>query len=72
MPDFQDLQMTSTVPVQIFDVIIAVGGAATVIAKMFSPFRQGQAKLKRHDELLDIGKRNLNDHEEAMKLVLRA
>ena len=39
---------------------------------MFSPFRQVQAKLKRHDELLDNDKRKLDDHEESMKLVLRA
>ena len=72
MPDFQDLQMTSTVLCWILGVIIAVGGAATVIAKMFSPFRQVQAKLKQHDELLDSDKLKLDDHEEAMKLVLRA
>lgn len=72
MPDFQALQMTGTVLGWTLGVIIAVGGAATVIAKMFSPFRQVQAKLKRHDELLDNDKRKLDDHEESMKLVLRA
>lgn len=72
MPSFREVQATGTVLMWALGIIITVGGAAAVIGKMFSPFRKVQAKLKKHDELLDNDKRKLDDHEESMKLVLRA
>ena len=72
MPNYQAIQSTGSVLMWALGVIIAVGGAAAVVAKMFSPFRKVQAKLKKHDELLDNDKRKLDEHEESMKLVLRA
>ena len=75
----EDIQTAATVITWVLGLIIAVGGASTVIIRMMSPFKVLKKRVDEHDKRLDkhdtffaADKARMDKADETNKLILKA